>query len=276
MKAKWIIDNYFKDDSGYDLEQVIKECGYDVTIIDYHKALSSESRYPYDLNDIVIPRTTIAAQRLFTQYFGSYYSDKDFQFSNYYSLLNIDKSLWLNNDFILTTWNDLQSNYKKYKRLLNSESFFIRPNSGSKAFTGFVIQDHNHFVEEINFINQTSKLSPESLLVLSSVKNINEEYRFIICDNEIIDGSQYGWDENEKYAVQHFYPHEAYELANIVANADGKPSSIFVCDIAKVNEIFQVIELNCFNCSGWYKCDPYKIITKVSDFVEKQYKEIYE
>lgn len=256
------------------LTEVIKDCGYEVAIMDYKHGYRKEDLiYPYDMDDCVIPYTTINLGRHLKGYFGSYLNEEELKFNNYYSKLKIHPSKWVNGDFLLTTFYDFENNFFKYRDFFNNDQLFIRPNSGSKLFTGLPITGYDSFISETNSLRQLSGVEDSSIILVSTAKNIREEYRFVIAGNSVISGSLY--QINGEHYEQQFYTSEAYELATEVASISDKPVDVFTCDIAKMDGgAVKIIEINSFNCAGLYHCDPWKTIKEVSNYIESQYDEL--
>jgi hypothetical protein len=273
--VKWIIDKSMRD--GYtraSLMEVINDCGYEVKLMEYKSSLRKEDLvYPYDIDDCVIPYTTINLGKHLKGYFGSYLDEEELRFHNYYSKLKIHPDKWVNGNFVITTFFDFESNFDKFVKLFGTDQLFIRPNSGSKLFTGLPICGYEYLLSEANALRQLSGVIDNSLIIVSTVKEIKEEYRFVIAGNDVLTGSQY--QLNGKHDEQGFYTSEAFNLANEVANAGEKPVGVFTCDIAKMSDgSVKIVEINSFNCAGLYYCDPWKTITGVSEYVEKQYEEL--
>jgi len=164
-------------------------------------------------------------------------------------------------------------------------NFFIRPDSGGKEFTGHVVgnmmanefdptftaierKEHNLTVLN-NKLKKYSygNLSPEELVMITFIKKIDEEYRFFIVDREVIAGSTYM--ENGSHEEKTEYPKEAFELAERIAKIEWRPAVAFAVDVCKINGTYKVLEINSFNCSDIYACDPEAIIQKASEYVEK-------
>lgn len=277
MQAKWIVDNTMSNEfKKKELINLIRELGYETHLMDYVPFSRKEDiKLPYDIEACVIPYTTINLGRHLKGYFGSYLDEEALKFHNYYSRIKIPAEHWVNGDFVMTTYYDFENNFKKYTELFQTDKLFIRPNSGSKLFTGLPIHGIEDMLYQGNALRQLSGVMDESLIMVSKSKRIKEEYRFLVVGNEVIDGSQYSL--NGEHNERHFYTTEALALATKVARTPGKPVDIFTADIAKLADgSVKIVELNSFNCAGWYHMDPALIVKKVSDFVEKSYKEIYE
>lgn len=276
--VKWVLDksmfrkyNEFSEAGLASLTDVIDSLGYEYTAMDYVPFSRKEDiTFPYDFDDCVIPYSTINFGKFLKPYYGSFLDEESLKFHNYHSKLQMSNDVWVNGDFIITTFYDFELNFDKYANLFQTNKLFIRPNSGSKLFTGLPITGIDDLQYQSNALRQLSGVVDNSLIMVSTGKVIKEEYRFIVAGKNIIDGSQYSLmgDHNER----HFYTTEAYNLADKVAKSGRTPTEVFTCDIAKMADgSVKIVELNSFNCAGWYACEPEKIIKGVSEYVQMLY-----
>src|SRR5690606_23783656 len=106
--------------------------------------------------------------------------------------------------------------------------FFIRPDSPFKTFTGYLLYP-GIFTNEINSLFQLSAATAETLVCIASAKDIDNEYRFVIVNGEVITGSDYSWDEN--HVPQPIYPDECLALAELVAKNEWQPDVAYTCDV---------------------------------------------
>jgi hypothetical protein len=274
VKAKWIIDKSMKDEfRKVELISLIERLGYEAHLMQYIPFSRKEDiELPYDINDCVIPYSTINLGKHLKGYYGSYLDEEALKFNNYYSRIKLPPEDWVNGDFLMTTFYDFTENYEKYEKFFETKALFIRPNSGSKLFTGLPILSKSDMHYQANALRQLSGVLDESIIMVSTAKEIKEEFRFIVVGDEVIDGSRYSL--NGEHTELHFYTTAALELAIKVAKTPNKPVEIFTCDVAEMGDgSVKIVELNSFNCAGWYHCDPTIIIDKVSKYVEKRYAE---
>lgn len=57
--------------------------------------------------------------------------------------------------------------------------------------------------------------------------------------------------------------------------ASGRQVGICAIGIAQTETSFKIIEMNSFNCVGWYACDTETVIRETSDYFWKEFKETY-
>jgi hypothetical protein len=172
----------------------------------------------------------------------------------------------LNKNYLILPWGSLFDSFDWLAEKIGP--LFIKPNSGSKYFTGQVITDKSH----LENLNLHGDLKPDTLIFLSSAKPIEKEYRFVICNRKVVAGSLYS-------------PHEEGDCENgkaglfasyLVKDLVWQPDEVYTLDICEVSGKMYVLELNSFSCAGLYECDPYKVVKAVSTQAEKDFKDFYE
>lgn len=147
------------------------------------------------------------------------------------------KALFLNGDAEILKTEDL----KKF----NGEMFF-RSVSDSKAFQAGV-----YTYKELIEINC------KETLLMSSVKQINAEYRFFIVNKKIADNSSY--KIGKMFDIQRKAPPEMVEFVMGLLE-EWCPTENFVLDVADKNGTSKIIEVNNIHCARSYGCSLSKII----------------
>jgi len=216
---------------------------------------------------------------------GVYLNEKAYECTSYYPPLS-DLLLHYDN-FIMLPYGVLKD---KKEDLFNrfGSRIFIRPNSGTKEFTGFVTTEErfDDDVKLAGFYDVESDL----LVLISSAKDLIREFRFVIVDGEVISGSKYrDWtgvpDDYESASyVMRWSKHidglcddqKAWELAKIAARRYN-PDRAWTIDIASTQTgTYHVIEIGCFSCAGLYANDLEAIVEAVSKAAEDEWKDIFE
>tara|TARA_B100000700_G_scaffold331722_1_gene467557 strand:+ start:36840 stop:37688 length:849 start_codon:yes stop_codon:yes gene_type:complete len=282
MKKKWIIDNFFNE-KGYqeNITRQLNLCGLDVFVSPYIRFIKEDFKLPerFIVEEPVFAYGTIQFIQDLTKKYKNiiaFYSDKEFNLTEYLPKMPLE--LFLNGDNVFTTFGLFKKQPEKYFSFFKNNKLFIRPNSGSKTFTGQVIQ-YNDFIEKIDSLEKTSSINDNTLISVSKPYDIKSEYRFIVVGDKVITGSQYL--ENGELKMDSLYPIEALNIAQKIADLpeENKPDPIaFVCDIAKLsNGDFKVVELNSFSCSDFYQSDIKKAFVGITNYINKKYmEEIYE
>lgn len=145
---------------------------------------------------------------------------------------------------------------------------FVKPSRDLKAFNAGILEPGQTVLEFIHSQMYQPMYVQEELLV-SSPKNIWDEYRFFVLGDQVITGSQYRTNKQLKYhALDNSLEHQkvlsiAKEYAKLY-----KPAEVFTMDIGKYNnDQYGIVEYNCFNASGLYHSDVKKLFTTLEDYV---------
>ncbi len=179
---------------------------------------------------------------------GSFYGgNHDFSiYSEYYkdNLLNYDCHIQKLGDEI--TW-------------LPNEMKFIRPCKDSKIVTGAVFtkvkwDDKLEYLKANPFFT-LDRL--DDLIQIGPVKRIYKEARIWIVDGKIVTCSYYRYGENVEY-TENVEP-EGLEFAQAMVNLY-QVAEAFVMDICLTPDGWKIVEINCINCSGFYKGDMQKVL----------------
>lgn len=175
---------------------------------------------------------------------------------------------WLNKESKVTRVDKVLGLWENPKTPL-----FIRPNSDFKLFSGdvFYKYDYEKWLEHITN-DEFQNLKLDTIVTLSPVKTILAEWRYVIIDGEVIADSMY-----RKRGQLHISSersdssYDATKLAFYIANQEWQPASAYVIDICETHQGFKVIEVNCFNASGYYACNVLDIVNYASELAEKEW-----
>lgn len=272
--VKWVIDDYIfnRDEQQTNtFEASFKKLG-----IDYHLAkyipFSDEQDYgPKEWrNDPVVLYGTwnyIKKCKIpFTP--GAYGATENMNCNFYYH--QIPKDWLLNGDYFILPFGEILRNKD---RIVDNfgHNFFLRPVSGGKTFAGFPCHI-NDLEQELSSSMQLSSVSNETMVMIAKAIELEAEYRFIIGDGKVIDGSQYR--RNDILDIRRDWSGFAFDVANDMAKHSWQPDLIYTCDVAEVKgEVDpKIIELNSFSCAGLYACDKVKVIQEVSEIALQEFK----
>ena len=197
-----------------------------------------------------------------------------FKCSHYYTYLG---EHLINNEYFMmplkevirrkdTIFNLFNCNYN-----LKQKTLFIRPDNGLKSFTGNLINYASIEPEISSLVNCDSDY--EQLVVISSPKNIKQEWRFFIIDGKPITGSLYHIDG--KLNTSRNTPDKVWQYAEKISKI-WQPESAYVLDIGEYGGSLGVMEINSFSCSGMYQCDQSLIIENIIKLFNKEKQEIDE
>ena len=165
-----------------------------------------------------------------------------------------------------TTVADFVDDPQQYlKEIGTSQSFFVRPNSPLKPFSGRVIQlsdlslealDYGFYYDDINLP-----------IVVTPAVEVGAEYRFVIADGIPVACSTY--EANIRLESKLKVPEDAIELAKLVAKTITPPDPVYILDICESAGKLKVLELNPFSGADLYNCDRRAIVEAVEHLVIK-------
>jgi hypothetical protein len=274
MKVKWLIENYDRDISILNLKKEIEKQGMEVKMCDYHP-FSSGAYDQYKDEDCVVFYGTLnlgrQLQRQKVWVPGVYCNFKNLCCLTYFSYFG---KYLLNKDYTMLPMLEIQRRRDEiFDKYGVDNCIFIRPDSGAKTFTGQVIKKEELDKDIKAFANYAAKPIDEILLIVSSPKVIESEYRFVIIDKKVVTGSQY--IKNGKIYNSKKYPVEAEELAFKIAQEKWQPDIAFTLDICKSDGEYHLLECNSFSCSGLYKCLLEPVVKAISEAALKEWLEYY-
>ena len=197
----------------------------------------------------------------------------NFECTNYYTYFG---KYLLNKDYMMMPLAEMQRRGREIADFFGGKSFFVRPSTGFKTFTGEVL-DVNDWDSQMEWINEFA--GKDEMVVVSSPKTVTVEYRFVIADKKVITGTRYGtgkesslrkkefslcvkdWKPN---AVETINPTEAWDLAQTIASEEWEPDRMYVIDISESAGKMHLMEINSLSASGWYACNPWIIVAEAS------------
>lgn len=130
------------------------------------------------------------------------------------------------------------------------EEYFVRPFDDTKSFNGGIY----------NF----NTLKYDGQVIIAPLKHISREYRFFIVDGQIVTGSLY--KVNGSLEESDVIDTGALKFAEKMIEKFKIPG--YVIDIAKIDDEYKIMELNCLNASGFYKINLYKLILAIEDYYD--------
>lgn len=199
---------------------------------------------------------------------GLFYTPENYLCSSYYPKL---QDYLLNKDFMMLPYGCLKDKLL-FEHLTRDNHIFIRPDKGSKSFTGQVV-DTDDWQKELNKLNAYSPY-PDELVLLSSPTDIEREWRFIVSD-KVVAWSQYkakGEHKESEYA-----PTDVINFAEeVLRETKFRPDPLWTLDICQVGQKYYVLEVGCFSCAGLYKASVSRIVKEASKLAKLEWKDLYE
>ena len=286
-QVHWLVeDGPFEEDIGPLLEE-IKRQGHPLRTVKYEPFESGNYRDLYPENACVVFYGSInLAQQLQRQtpwVPGPLVTFDHYKCSTYFA--HWGKHL-LNSEYLMMPYAEVcRRRHEICRRFGHLEpeksSLFIRPDDGRKTFGGHVAYEHD-FERVGGPVGQYAR--PETMVVVSSPKNLYYEWRIVVCDGKAISGCQYKWAD--KLTLDPKVPDAVWEKANEIAACGWHPDRMYVLDIANwgpgaygghdgyYGQMF-LIEANSFACSGFYCCDPEPIVREASRVALEEWQDIY-
>lgn len=269
--VKWLVDSHML--SIYpELEDVLNSKDIEYIICEY--VPFSDVRYGVEIepDQLGFVYGTVNLVNKTRHILGNTWCDQSrFDLTSYRSTF---KSIsWLNNGFYLT-WQELVDRFADVQKMLNSDNVFVRPNSGKKVFTGFVLNSTNLEFEE-NATMRLTEVLPNTLVFVSKAQDIENEYRTFIYRGEVYAQSQY-MRRGEKYENSQV-PLHVIDFAKQVAYNNNKHIPYpYVLDISEDTKgQCKTIEINCINSSGFYAANIRNIVEMCNTFVVDEWEENY-
>ena len=187
---------------------------------------------------------------------------------------NVSRDILLNHDYVMTTWGDLKANYLHWASRVDPVGMFIRPSSDKKTFAGDYVSVYGAS-DKLKAIEETTSVIDTTLCVMSSFKDILDEFRYFIVDRKVISSTYYhnftGMPGRAAY-VYKTAPDKANQLAEYVANMAWQPDDCYVVDIAMDgNSDAKIIEFNSLCCSGVYNANVAGVLDAVRRHTFRDY-----
>jgi ATP-grasp domain, R2K clade family 3 len=146
---------------------------------------------------------------------------------------------------------------------------FIRPVSDMKIFSGMLVhsEEVENWKESIQRVSDSfTTLRADTMIGVSTMKDIMMEWRFFVVDGRVVTGSRYyQWGLPDHRRVD--ADSEAWQFAQKMVDL-WQPSRGFVIDVAQLSKTaktdeYKVIEINCLNSAGFYECDMRALVEAV-------------
>lgn len=265
MTVTWIVDEYILESRGIYNEKLynaIRQHGQ--CFLTRYKPFAEQQDYgPDDLvnTPVVLYGTVGFVDKCKKPFVPGAFGVTSMMNCNYY-YPQLPKEWLLNGRYILLPWFEVVRSIDMLLEEMGG-AIFIRPNSGKKTFTGFVLT-YDNYQHELNCSQQLTGVMPETICLLAKARgDIEGEFRFIIGNGRVIDGSEYRWDNI--LDIRHDYPAECRQLAEKVGQLDWQPDSVYCVDVALTSKGPQIVELNSFSCAGLYACDPDIVVPAINE-----------
>lgn len=270
MKTHWIVENMTHESSYDELIKEIKRLGHPIKVLTKgYKHSDLDEFRDGSKNPIIflgsIEMTEIIKKELLPTCFPvAFCTFENYLCSKYMSYFG--KYLF-NDRYAMVSLAELQRQKFFYYGVFGKEALlFVRPDSGQKPFQAQLVD-----LLDIDRFTEREKERSHQTVVVSSPKTIRGEWRFVVSkDQEIIAMSTYQYQGQITKIPS--APPAAIELVKEILKVGYYPDTIFCIDICEDNDgNYWLLELNSFSSAGLYACNKEKIVTRVSDIVEREY-----
>jgi hypothetical protein len=269
VNVKWAISSKAFRKPGFpQLDDALRRANVEFFESTYDSTVREYNKIPYDKSDCVVLKGPIQFIRARGNgYFpGAFGFKSDTNTSVYMSIL--PRNLFFNSDVIYLPFGMLHER-KELLHDIFGDSVFVRPDSGFKSFTGFstTIDKIDY---ELSSQKQLNNPDAREMCLIAKSKPILGEFRFVICDGEVITGSQYRWDN--KLDIRIDVRHDCWTFAETVAKQEWQLDDCYVVDVFLSEDGPKIGEFNSFSSSGLYNCDTDKIVEAVNRVAAKEFK----
>lgn len=261
MKPDWLIQTNMEGvDTGPMMAEVLRQ-GMQVRRIE-HRPGAQVDFDGYDPHDCIVCYGDIDFVRQVYQRApfipGAWCNFNHMKCSTYYAHLG---EHLLNQQYMMMPVGDLLRRWDKLITYAPDQSWFVRPDSGAKPFTGYVVAPGDkHKIQTL-----IEAVGPDTLIVVAPEKSITAEWRFVICNGRVVAGCQYLPEESPHY------PTLALCLAIKIGEHQWQPDLCYTVDIAESDGQMHLLEINSFSCAGLYDCDLEAIIRCASKVAEEEW-----
>jgi len=262
MKPTWIIENYTKERSFVELADAVRRIGCPLVEVkdDYCKGLFKDlaPEGKLVLNGS-IQMLKIIREDIPYRWTGIKCPNFDaYLCSRYYGHFG---ELLFNDRYMMMTLSEFsRQRWMVYGVLGKEAKLFVRPDSGEKPFPAQLVD-----MQDLDEFCRVHSSDMQSLVLISSPKNIWWEGRFVCRQNEIIAHSTYKLKDVRTQCPS--VPKEATECCHRVLECGYRPDEVFCVDICGYDGGYALLELNAFASSGLYECDKNRIVERVSEIV---------
>jgi hypothetical protein len=275
--VKWLLEKDVFQEGVDELVRTISDQGMACKVVQYIPFDKESSHSHYDDQDCVVFYGSLNFARVLQRNAawipGVYYTVNNFNCSTYYVHFG---RYHVNGEYVMLPFGDLSRRRDfLFDTLGEQGTVFIRPDSGSKQFTGQTasVENWESDLKLMGFYDVPDNL----MVVVSSPTNIVEEYRFFIVDDEIVAGSQYmsnGKHEERMIDTSSCVPPLNY-ARTILDEVGWRPDRAFVLDVCKTKGgDLRLLEIGCFSCAGMYAADKGPIVRAVSKIAAEEWNDI--
>ena len=267
MKIAWFLEDLaFSEDLTPMKEEIIRQ-GMDIIESKYIPFGGGSYGHLFERYDLVIfyGSLNLASQlsKENHQNLVIHSTVENYESTRYYAYLG---EFLLNKDYIMLPFSELiRMKEWIFEVFGENGQIFIRPSSGEKTFTGQLINE-SRFEKGYELMGQYD-VRADSIVIVSTPKDIIKEWRLVISGGEIVTGSLYhDCTLNLDYIG---YNKEVENYAKKVLDKNYNPDKIWTMDICQTRDKeVHLLEIGGFSCAGMYEGNINSIV-KTATFVSR-------
>lgn len=271
-KLTWCIEDFVSDNYYQDLIDEVKNQGHECCVIRYAPFQSGDyNKVCSDVDCVIFQGSINLAEQLQKEKPnwcpGVIATWSSYECNLYYQYF---EEYLLNQDFEYITVEEFGNNrWDIYRKHGKEALIWARPSSGKKTFKASTIDLEEFDKVYNNWI--VPYTNPNDVVVVSSPKTINGEWRFICCEQRIVGVSSYLYQGNRIYIPS--APAGATQLCqHILDSTTWRPDQFFALDICEtIDGKFWMLELNAFSSCGLYKANKQNIVKEVSQYAKQKF-----
>jgi hypothetical protein len=267
---KWVVENFSEGEDILQLIDAIREEGHQLYLI--NRKTGFEYKHINIENECVVFYGSINMAPIIESHLSTckpvlFENFDKFKCSVYWPKFH---QFLFNDRHEFVTFGTFKSNkFEYYSKYGKDAMLFIRPDNGTKTFSGQLLdlQDFERFINN----NIVCNAKDDDLIIVSTPKNIISEFRFIVSDKkEILGKSCYKF--NHKLTTVPGAPEGATNLVKKILDVGEYPARVFAIDIVEDEDHqYWLMEFNSFNSCGLYAADKKKIVKEVSTIALEEY-----
>jgi hypothetical protein len=175
------------------------------------------------------------------------------------------KKWLLHKDWIFSKVAEFVAEPDRYLAEIDSPTtFFVRPDSPLKPFSGRVIQREEVSFEALDYgFYYEDKNLP---IVITPVTEVGMEWRFVIVGQETIASSAYEASNRTETKLE--CPSEVADLVNEIAKEITPPDPVYILDACNNVGKISLLEINPFSGADLYACDRTAIVSAVEKLLK--------
>lgn len=257
----WVLEGEVFPHSHEAMRAAVVAAGHEVMA--WKDAWLEEDRWPRLSTDRALfhgslgSAAQLAARRVWTP--GAYCDAAKFRCSSWYPAA----ARWLlHTTWIPTTASELVTELPRMlERLGDPASFFVRPDSPLKPFSGRVLQrdavslaalDHGFYFDDEHLP-----------VIVAPTRTVGREWRYVVVAGAVVAGSAYQSDGRSALPDE---PSGApWKLAASIASELPPPEDVYVLDLCECDGDLRLLELNPFSGADLYACDRASVVAAVSE-----------